>query len=100
MPKKRHVGQKHTPLVRASIIGFLNSVEYATQEEIGNHLEKDDSLPLSKRERRRVGFSVLKMPVFIKTKCIGEKNENNKSIVLWKNNSEWRDWREEYALRE
>lgn len=99
MPKKRHVGQKHTPLVRASIIGFLNSVEYATQEEIGMHLEKDDSLPLSKRERRRVGFSVLRMPAFIKTKSIGEKDENNKSIVLWKNNSEWRDWRDEYALR-
>jgi hypothetical protein len=99
MPKKRHVGKIHTPLVRASIIGFLNSVEYATQEEIGNHLEKDDSLPLSKRERRHVGFSVLKMPVFIKTKSIGEKDKNNRVIVLWKNNSEWRDWREEYKLR-
>jgi len=98
MPKKRKLGQKKTKLVRASIIGLLKDVEFATQDEIGLHLWEDDSLPLSRSERKRVGFTVLKMPVFISFKtanCVGEKG-NKRQKTLWGNNPDYVDWRTTY----
>ncbi len=63
MAKKRKLGQKKTNLVRASIIRLLDDIEFATQDEIGLHLWEDDSLPLSRGERKRVGYTTLKAPV-------------------------------------
>ncbi len=101
MPKKRKVGQMHTPAVRASMIQFLNEVEFATQKEIGVHLREDDSLPLSPNERVRVGYSTLKSPVFIgfyTANLIGEKGYKRKER-LWRNNPDYVDWRTAYEER-
>jgi len=101
MPKKRKLGQKHTRLARASITAFLNEVEFATQEEIGIHLENDVSLSLSKAERKRVGFSTLKMPAFIrfKTMNVTGPDGNKRQKTLWKANPDYVDWRQEYEAR-
>ena len=101
MPKKRKVGQMHTPAVRASMIQFLNEVEFATQKEIGVHLREDDSLPLSPNERVRVGYSTLKSPVFIgfyTANLIGEKGYKRKER-LWRNNPDYVDWQTAYEER-
>ena len=77
----------HTPAVRASMIQFLNKVEFATQKEIGVHLREDDSLPLSPNERVRVGYSTLKSPVFIgfyTANLVGEKELQTEIEVVEK----------------
>ena len=102
MAKRRKLGQMHTKLARASIIKFLDEVEFATQEEIGLHLWEDDSLPLSRSERRRVGYTVLKMPVFRSFKTanvVGEKGYKRQK-TMWKNNSEYVDWQTAYEERD
>ena len=101
MPKKRKLGQKHTRLARASITAFLNEVEFATQEEIGIHLENDVSLPLSKKERRRVGFSTLSYPAFIRFKTINSIGPDGykRQKTLWRANPDYVDWRQEYEAR-
>ena len=101
MAKKRKLGQKHTALVRASIIRFLNRMEFATQKEIGLHLWEDDSLPLSRNERRRVGYTTLSFPAFIRfttVNVVGEKG-NKRQQRLWRNNPEYVDWRIAYEER-
>lgn len=101
MAKRRKLGQKHTGLVRESIIRFLNQVEFATQDEIGLHLWEDDSLPLSRGERRRVGYTTLKLPAFIgffTDNSVGEKGYKRKER-LWRNNPDYVDWRTAYEER-
>lgn len=101
MPKRRKLGQKHTALVRASIIRFLNKMEFATQKEIGLHLWEDDTLPLSRGERRRVGYTTLRSPVFIcfhTANVVGEKGYKRQE-TLWKNNPDYVDWRTAYGER-
>tara|TARA_B100000900_G_scaffold376651_1_gene359545 strand:- start:441 stop:764 length:324 start_codon:yes stop_codon:yes gene_type:complete len=101
MPKKRKLGQKNTNLVRASIIRFLDGIGFATQEEIGLHLWEDDSLPLSRGERRRVGYTTLRSPVFIgffTDNSVGEKGYKRKKR-LWRNNPDYVDWRTAYEER-
>jgi len=101
MPKKRKLGQKHTPLARASITAFLNEVEFATQEEIGIHLENDVSLPLSKAQRRYVGFSTLRYPAFIRFKTMNVIGPDGykRQKTLWRANPDYVDWRQEYEAR-
>jgi len=99
--KKRRIGQKQTPLVRASIIRFLNEVEFATQEEISLHLWEDDTLPLSRGERVRVGLTTLRMPVFnyfFTENGVGEMGYKRRQR-LWKNNPDHVDWRDAHAQR-
>jgi hypothetical protein len=101
MAGKRKIGQKQTGLVRASIIRFLEKIDFATQKEIGFHLWEDDSLPLSRNERKRVGYTVLKAPVFIgfyTDNSVGEKGYKRQER-LWRNNPDHVDWREVYAQR-
>ena len=101
MAKRRKLGQAQTTLVRASIIRFLDGVEFATQEEIGLHLWEDDSLPLSRNERRRVGYTTLSFPAFIRfttVNVVGEKGYKRQQR-LWKNNPEYVDWRIAYEER-
>ena len=101
MAKQRKLGQMHTKLVRASIIRFLDEVEFATQKEIGLHLWEDDSLPLSRGERRRVGYTTLRSPVFIgffTDNSVGEKGYKRKER-LWRNNPDYVDWQTAYEER-
>ncbi len=101
MPKKRKLGQKKTNLVRASIIRLLDDIEFATQEEIGLHLWEDDSLPLSRGERKRVGYTTLKAPVFISfttVNVVGKKGYK-RQVKLWRNNPDYVDWRTAYEER-
>lgn len=99
--KKRRIGQQHTPLMRASIIRFLDKVEFATQKEISLHLWEDDSLPLTRGERVRVGITTLRKPVFdyfFTVNVVGEKGYK-RCQRLWKNNPDHVDWRDVYAQR-
>ena len=101
MAKQRKLGQTHTKLVRASIIAFLDKVEFATQKEIGLHLWEDESLPLSRGERRRVGYTTLRSPVFhyfFTVNGVGEKGYK-RCQRLWKNNPDHVDWRIAYEER-
>ena len=101
MAGKRKLGQKQTELVRASIIRFLNKIEFATQKEIGLHLWEDDTLPLSRGERRRVGYTTLRSPVFIyfQTANVVGKKGYKRQETLWKNNPDYVDWRTAYEER-
>jgi len=76
-------------------------MEFATQEEIGIHLENDVSLPLSKKERRRVGFTTLGYPAFIRFKTVNAIGPDGykRQKTLWKANPDYVDWREEYEAR-
>ena len=101
MAKQRKLGQMHTKLVRASIIKFLDKMEFATQKEIGLHLWEDDSLPLSRGERRRVGYTTLRSPVFLCFKTanvVGEKGYKRQE-TLWRNNPDYVDWQTAYEER-
>ena len=64
MPKKRKLGQKHTRLARASITAFLNEVEFATQEEIGIHLENDVYVTIVQKRKKACGIQHFELSRF------------------------------------
>ena len=97
MAKRRSKRQRFTRQVRASIKGFLRSVEFAPMDEILTHVGADDTLVgLSSNGRRDVAFTVMKAPVFHCFKTANSVRVGNsydkKPRTLWKVNEGYEEF--------